>query len=244
MENTNQPKMDSLYGKIYPFYLENNRLSNYLAYQVYSPSVDESITPYFSLKLISENLPFNSKKDKVPTREELMRYQFNDLRIFNYAVKDSESVTGNELDDISLNTVNDMLKKFKADSALNFDVYQDKPGEFPRFSICKHTNDPQKSLIIYLRNSIRWTRYKFAPGSLVDVLWTLDSFVVFKIEGTETEMWLTPQAMYKLSDFDQKNPMSVKNINFTTETFSRDKSKITDFNNAIKLMEWKSFDRK
>jgi hypothetical protein len=50
--------------------------------------------------------------------------------------------------------------------------------------------------------------------------------------------------MYKLSDFDQKNPMSVKNINFTTETFSRDKSKITDFNNAIKLMEWKSFDRK
>ena len=40
MENTNQPKMDSLYGKIYPFYLENNRLSNYLAYQVYSPGVD------------------------------------------------------------------------------------------------------------------------------------------------------------------------------------------------------------
>ena len=243
MENTNQ-KMDSLYGKIYPFYLENNRLSNYLVYQVYSPGIDNSTNPYLSLKLISENLPFNSKKDKMPTREELMAYKFNDLKIFNYSVKDNESSTGVELDNEAMDSVSEMLKKFKAESASDFKIYQDKPGEFPRFTFNKYTNDPQKSVIIYLRNSIRWTKYKFAPGSLIDVLWTPDTFVVFKIEGTDTEMWLTPQSMYKLSDFDLKNPMSVKNINFTSEIFSREKSKISDFNNAIKLLEWKSFDRK
>ena len=247
MENTNQPKMDSLYGKIYPFYLENNRLSNYLAYQVYSPGVDSLTNPYLSLKLISENLPFNSKKDKMPTREELMNYHFNDLKIFNYSIKDNESAEGEELEKKAMDSMKEMLKKFEnpdANVEKDFRIYVANEGEFPRFTFSKFTNDPQKSVIIYLRNSIRWTKYKFAPGSLIDVLWSPDTFVVFKIEGTDTEMWLTPQAMYKLDDFDMKHPMSVKNLNFNPEKFSREKSKISDFNNAIKLLEWKSFDRK
>lgn len=251
MENTTQQKMDSLYGKVYPFYLENNRLSNYLAYQVVSPGVDYLVRPYLSLKLVSENLPFNSKKDKIPTVQELMIYKFDDLKIFKYCIKDNESAEGVDLDNSAMESMEEMLKKFKpmkilgqvsADSDLY--LYQETSGEFPRFSFNKYTNDPQKSVIIYLRNSIRWTKYKFAPGSLIDVLWTPEKFVVFKIEGTDTEMWLTPQAMYKLTDFDLKNPMSVKDLAFTREKFSRDKTKISEFNNAIKLLEWKSFERK
>jgi hypothetical protein len=98
MENTTQQKMDSLYGKVYPFYLENNRLSNYLAYQVVSPGVDYLVRPYLSLKLVSENLPFNSKKDKIPTVQELMTYKFDDLKIFKYCIKDNESAEGVDLD--------------------------------------------------------------------------------------------------------------------------------------------------
>jgi hypothetical protein len=79
---------------------------------------------------------------------------------------------------------------------------------------------------------------------LIDVLWTPNTFVVFKIEGNNNEMWLTPQAEYNLNDADLKNPKPVDNIDFTQENFSRDKAKISDFNNAIKLLEWKSFERK
>lgn len=237
-----------LYGNVYPFYLENNRLSNYLVYQIYSPGVDDLFRPTLSLKLIGENLPFNSKKDKTPTRKELMNYHFNDLKIFNYSLKDNESAEGDELNNMAVESVNEMLKKFKTDEDLprdrRFEVYQGKDGEFPRFTLNPYSTDPQKSVIIYLRNSIRWTKYKFAPGSLVDVLWTPNTFVVFKIEGNNNEMWLTPQAEYNLKDADLKNPKPVNNIDFTQEYFSRDKAKISDFNNAIKLLEWKSFERK
>lgn len=251
MENTTQQKMDSLYGKVYPFYLENNRLSNYLLYQVVSPGVDSLVRPYLSLKLVGENLPFNSKKDKMPTVNELMEYKLNDLKIFNYSIKDNESTEGTELDKNAMESMEEMLKKFKPIKDLSVTstesdmyLYQNSTGEFPRFTFSKYTNDPQKSVVIYLRNSIRWTKYKFAPGCLIDILWTPDKFVVFKIEGTDTEMWLTPQAMYKLNDPDLKHPMSVKDLDFTQEKFSRDKAKISEFNNAIKLLEWKSFERK
>jgi hypothetical protein len=243
MENTTQQKMDSLYGNVYPFFLENNRLSNYLAYQVVSPGVNSLCIPDLSLKLVSEYLPFNGKKDKMPTTKELMNYKMNDLKIFNYSIKDNEDATGKELDEKAVESMKEMLKKF-SDYPQNIKVRQDNPGEFPKFTFSDFTNDPQKSVIIYLRNSIRWTKYKFAPGSLIDVLWTKDKFVVFKIEGTDTEMWLTPLSMYKLTDFDLKNPMSVRNLDFISEKFSRDKAKISDFNNAVKLLEWKSFERK
>lgn len=238
-----------MYGKVYPFYLENNRLSNYLAYQVYSPGIDDQFRPTLSLKLVSENLPFNGKKDKMPTRKELMGYKFNDLKIFNFSIKDNESTEGAELDKMALDSVNEMLKKFKAENEgaspeKRFEVYQNKEGEFPRFTLNPYSTDPQKSVIIYLRNSIRWTKYKFAPGCLVDVLWTPNTFVVFKIEGTNNEMWLTPLAEYNLSDVDLNHPKPVDKLDFTQEKFSRDKTKISDFNNAIKLLEWKSFERK
>lgn len=229
---------NNMIGNIYPFYLNNsfetveNQDKEYLLYQISSPSLSPNLVPYITFSKIGERTSQPLKpKDKAMKH----RLYSNDGIIFAYCNKG----TNKDLEELGFEFVTESLKKFEVipevvKNGRNFPLIELQPG-------C----NIQKNLLISLRNSLRWTKYKFSAGCFIDILWTPTTFIKFKICGDNDVIWLEPEAAYKLTDVEMANPLPVKmsTINYPKVKYSKDRVKISEFNTAIRLLEWKSFDR-
>ena len=210
----------SMLGYTYPFFLNNSNLSTaYYQYDIYSPAISEDCIPYISLTKVNEKTKNNPSG--------------NDSDIISVCLGSKKNI-----EEEATNYIADILKKE--------DVVIERNGTgFPWIEMKEGLN-VQRSVIISLRDSLRWKNYRFAADHYIDVLWTPTEFVVFKICGNDKEIWLEPQAVYKNSDVKLQNSLDVdlSKIEYPKEKFSKESSKISEINRMIKKMEWNSFERK
>ena len=137
----------------------------------------------------------------------------------------------------AVNLVRDILRPF--------DTRVEKSGKnFPLIEF-KGNTILQKTLITSLRSLIRQNFYKVSPNRYIDVLWTKTEYIVFKIRGNNTELYLEPVSVHKMIDIDRTNPIPVnfETVNYPKEKFSvgEDWKISQDFDAAIKRIELGSF---
>lgn len=223
--------VNSLIGNVYPFFLSNNKLAtdpSYYLYQVVSPKLSPDLIPYISLKKISE-------KTKVGSPNEFY---------------------GHENDVISTCLGNKDKAKDRSVSYLKSILWRDSPiidsptsqDGFPLIEM-ENGNNIQKSLIIGLRDSIRWKNYKYQDGFYIDILWNQNSFMLFKICGEKSrkEVWIEPVGLYSNMDPGMTNPLSIdlEAVDYPRDRWNlEDKNKISEMNRVLKKLEWESFNRK
>lgn len=212
--------VNSMIGNVYPFYLSNQTLQDsYYLYRIYSPKLSPNCIPYFSLEKISEktkNEPYGHGSDVISVLTGKKKIEGKSVKFL----------------------IENYLKKENP--------VIDKNGlEFPLIEM-ENGNNLQKSVIIGLRDSIRWKFYKFNEGRFVDVLWTPSQFILFTVkeDSTKDSIWLEPVGVYNNMDVNMENPIEVdlSKIDYTKTIFSG-KNKASDLNRVLKKMEWESFNR-
>ena len=210
----------TMLGNQYPFFLNNGNLSDsYYLYQITTPGLNENLIPYISMGKISEK-----------TKSEPYG-KGSDILSVCLGTKKGMPGTGVEL-------LQDILKKENT-------KVKNNGKEFPLIDMVEG-NNMQKSMIIGLRDALRWKLYKFVPGRFVDLLWTSKDFIVLKICGDpKTGLWFEPVSAHRNTDVELKEPIRVDwgRINYPKEVFSGS-SKASDINRALKRLEWSSFDRR
>lgn len=213
-------------GNVYPFFLNNKNMKSYYLYEITTPSLSPNYIPYLSLKKVGERVR--------PGKEELMSEDGDILLAVNKKLPE-----GN-FEDISVDLVSEYFKKFE-----DFPVIDANGLKFPLIEMQEGTNI-QRSLIIGLRDSLRWSKYMFIPGHFVDILWTPTTFVKFEIKGDSSDIWIEPVGVYKNTDLEMQNPLDVNldTLDYPRQKWSRETKKISIFNIDLKILEWKSFDRK
>ena len=214
---------NSLIGSCYPFFLSNNELSesSYYLYRIYSPSLSPELIPYISLEKISEKTRSNEPHEK---GADLISVCLGKRASNEKACEFVQSILKREEEIV-----------IKANTS----------NKFPLIEMA-NTNSPQKSLIVGLRDALRWRIYRFIPGRFIDVLWTPTKFVVFKINAEEQDaISLEPVAVYDNNDVNLTNPLNVNlnTIDYPKEKFSG-KGKASDLNRLLKRLEWNSFERR
>lgn len=217
---------NSMIGNYYPFFLSNEVLPDaYYLYAISSPSLSPDVVPYLSLKKISEK-----------TRPS--DYTGNDSDILATILGYRKDIANRGVD-----LLKDVLRK---DNPVI-----DKNGYgFPLIEM-ESGNNIQKSLIIGLRDSLRWKVYNFSPGCFVDILWTPTQFMLFRILGEkrkkdgEEEIWLEPVGLYNNTDVELKNPISPLDLSKIDYPYDRWSgiAKASTLNRALKKLEWESFSR-
>lgn len=211
-------------GRKYPFFMGNNgNLSDkYYLYQVYSPGVDVDQVPFVSLTKVAEKSDFNTS-----TRGK-------DIDLISTITYPKKSVEPVEY-------LSEMLKREQA-----VFVGQKSPEDFPMLKVQDENVYLEKSLIVGLRNNLRYSNYRIYPGKKVDILWGPNTFLVCSICENETEIWLEPDNLYKNTDLLMRHPLS---NNITTEDVgirlqkSQPKMMASLFY-MIKALEKLSFDRR
>lgn len=207
-------------GRCYTFYLSNYDLPNdqFYHYQLYSPGTTENLEPLFSLKKLGERTKTGQGLD-----------QGRDL--LAVVVGGKENIDQKGLDWLKGAVRND-----------NLQIISDGTN-FPKIQL---SNDrvAQRNIICSIRDYIRWRNYRFFVGRKVDILWTNDEFVVFEFKGDDKNVWLEPVAVYKNTDYLMKEPLPVDLKIINCEHLKWEKNKITDINQAIRRIEWNSFESK
>lgn len=213
-----------LLGRKYPFFMSNGvELSEkFYVYSVYSPGVDENLNPYVSLTKISEKSEFNlSGKGKDTDIISTIMYPKKVENFVEYAT--------------------DLMKR----EGYAFDK-PDTTTDFPKLKTEGNSNYCVKSMIVNLRNNLRYSNYRLYPGKKVDILWGPDTFVVCKIVEDENSIWLEPENMYKNVDAAMIHPLEHKltaeDINIKVDK-SQPKIPATLLY-SIKSLEKMSFDRR
>lgn len=210
---------NSMIGNQYPFFLNNSALKDsYYLYQILSPSLSPNCIPYISLTKISEK-----------TKSEPYG---NDSDIISICLG-----TKKNIEKTAPEFIESLLKKEDP-------LVEGNNKKFPLVEM-ENGNNLQKSIIIGLRDALRWKSYKFTPGHFVDILWTSKDFLVFEIKGDKETIWLEPVAAYRNTDVNLETPLFV---DWSRVDYPKDKfigvTKASDLNRIIKRIEWNSFDRR
>lgn len=213
--------INSMIGEVYPFFLSNSNLEDsYYLYRIYSPKLSEDLIPYISLEKISEktkNEPYGHGTD-----------------ILSICLGSKKNIEVN-----SVKLLSELLKKESPEIKGN-------NLEFPLIKL-ENGNNIQKSIIIGLRDLLRWKIYKFQPGRFVDILWTPNQFIVFEIKGgdkEEDEIYLEPKGVYNNMDLNLEKPLDIdlNTIDYPKTKWSG-KYKASEINRLLKKLEWESFNR-
>ncbi len=211
----------TLIGYQYPFFLGNTKLSDsYYLYQITTPALNEDLVPYLSMVKISEK----TKSDPSGKGSDVLSVCLGS--------KKNIQETGVEY----LRGI--VTRKEETEVKGN-------GKEFPWVTMTLG-NNLQRTIIVSLRDAIRWKTYKFTPGHYIDLLWTVKDFLVFKICGDGKDcIWIEPVAAYRNTDVELENPIPVDwtRINYPKEKFSGF-AKASDLNRSIKRLEWSCFDRR
>ena len=213
---------NSLIGNYYPMYLNNSPLgaSVYL-YQVVTPGMSKRIVPLVSLEKVGE---ITRKEDFSATTKST-----RSIDVISTLLGHSRQ----DIDHKSVDFLKDILGRTKPV------IYTRGPEDFPGIEMGME-NDVQKSLIVNLRDNLRWHCYRFYPGRTIDILWTPTQFATFKVEGDKEKIWLSPVALFDNTDIRMANPIEHDFSGFTKKVYTG-KLKVSELNRDIKRMEWQSF---
>lgn len=218
-------------GNYYPFFINNGgRLGDagYL-YQVSSPCLDTKCRPVVNLEKVAEI----TRKDDPHAKED-----FSDM--------------------MSSQLMAIILKNFNHPGAISHfkslmskddpEIIDLGPTKMPGIILDNEEEEDNqaliRSMIVNLRDDVRWRNYRFYAGRLIDIFWNKTSFITAELKSDGEEIWLEPKNMYALNDLHLAHPKSISNNlhGWKTEKFSG-KNKISDLNRYIKRLEWRSFDR-
>ena len=219
-------------GRYYPFFLtngNNNSNNQYYLYAIDSPSLSPSNLPYVSLRKMGEKTKAGSGFPGGSGNDVLNLLVKKEPQDFKYVV-----------DRKSVNMVRDILRPF--------DVRVEKSGKnFPLIEFRGNVG-VQKTLITTLRSMIRQKFYRISPGRYIDVMMTKTEYVVFKVKGSDAELYLEPVALYKNTDVERERPFKVNfdSLYCPKEKFSvgEDWKISQDLDTAIKKIELNSFGTK
>lgn len=217
----NKLLINNMLGKMYPFFLGNyNFPDSYYLYQFSSPCLDEELNPMLSFEKIGERL-----KGK-------------DANTFNSGngidVLTACSGAGSELDYLNMITRRE-----------NTTIVENGKN-FPNIEMVDNINI-QKSIVVSMRDTIRWKYYKFFPGRKVDILWSPFEFVVFEFESDKDFMWLKPVGIYKTFDTELSKPLdyNLESLDYPKDKWEKSSnSRASEINKVIKKLEWNAFERR
>ena len=211
----------NLLGRVYPFFLNNADLSeSHYLYQIYSPRLTSDLTPTISFTKISEKT-------------------------------NAETPSGSDLDIVSLLVNKKVASERVAEIFTEFLKFEEnvkveaRQNLLPEIISSEESNIAQKTIIIDLRDTLRWKNYRFTPGRFIDILWTPTEFVVYEIKGDNEKMWLEPVNVYKTYDTSLKKPLNVNLDQFRiNEKWNKTQGKASELNRFIKSLEWSSFTKR
>lgn len=241
----NRETMDttSMLGKEYPFFLGNDEFGEmYYSYQIYSPGISEDgEAPLVSFTKVNERVEKTTKwgnedpKGKLENKvlTPIMPPNGKDSDILHYLIgpkKEKKQYTG---------FIKTLIRKEGVEVTQSGD-------NFPFFKmIFGDRCSLQKTIIIHLRDALRWKSYIFRAGKKVELLYSPTEFIVFEFKETEDqELYLEPIAAYKNYDVEMRNPLKV---NFDVINYPKGKwstSTYSEMNRAFKLYEWECFTRR
>lgn len=212
--------INSMIGNYYPFFLSNADLKDsFYLYRIVSPSLSDECVPYLTLEKVGEK-----NKNDQPSK---------DIDVIAQIFNSKKNVESKAVDYLV-----DLLKKEQQP------VIEKNGDKFPLIEMGM-SNSIQKSVVVGLRDTLRWKFYRFYPGRFVDILWTPTKFVVFQIKGDDDKLWLEPVGMYRNIDVSLQNPIKIDLTKLDIpNTEVTGKNKASDLNRIIKSMEWGSFTRK
>ena len=212
---------NNMIGKRYTFYLSNIDLRNsYYVYQITSPRLNrKTLVPYLSLSQVVEK---TGRKDERPRHDGDILMTYLGERKQDFATKCKELVSR-------------FLEKDNA-------VVLENGVDFPLIEMKPESTNIQEALIVNIRSLFRKKNYRLTPGNYVDVLYSPDTFVLYKVAGKgeagpEREYWLEAVGLFKTDDAEMKNPLSMEGKTFSTSRWSN----LGEMARAIKVMEWIAF---
>jgi hypothetical protein len=218
--------LNNYLGNYYPFFLNNYSLTDqHYLYQLYSPGMSEDFNPYISMIKVSEKTHYGN-----PGKE---------TDILKACISKSQEGE-NKL--TILEFLEDIFKK---------DGIVVKTGGSKKFPLIELKEGPEhesleipRTLIVNLKDSLRWKFYRFYSGRYLDILWTPTEFALYKIESDNENIWLEPQGLYDNRDVMLQDPLKVPYYKLQTYKWSKNSIKATDLNRFVKKLEWNAFDRR
>ena len=226
--------ISTMLGKEYPFFLSNESFGEmYYLYQIYSPGLCDDLVPTFSLTKTNEKVDKSPAWGVDANNEPLLLPNGKDSDILLYLIGPKK---GKKQYSSFLKT---MLRKE------GVEIFSDKNG-FPNLKmVTGDRNSLQKTVIIYLRDALRWKSYSFKAGKKIELLYSPTEFIVFEFkENEDQELYVEPIAAFKNYDVEMRNPLKVDFSKITCPVGSWSKEKFSDMNKTFKLYEWESFTRR
>lgn len=207
-------------GRTYTFFLSNYDLpnDNFYLYQIVSTGMMKDLsTPLISLKKIGE---------KCKTGQQGFE---QDRDILTYCLGGKSCI-----DKKSIEWIKNVMR--------NENLFVGLDGtNFPQIEALEDRS-VQKNIICGLRDTIRWKYYRFFQGRKLDILWTPNETVLFNIMGDDKMIWLEPTGVYKCTDFRMEEPLNVDLETINTKDLRWEKGKVSEINQAIRKIEWNSFE--
>lgn len=220
--------IESLYnnlGNYYPFFLNNYNLTDqHYLYQIYSPGLSENLNPYISMIKVSEKTYYGT----IGKETDILKLCIDRPK------KDEPKQT-------PLEYLENMFK----DKGVS--VVKGNNKAFPMIELIEtkehESLEIPKTLVINLRDTMRWKFYRFYQDRFVDILWTPKEFALFQIKLDDEFLYLEPKGLYDNRDVLMQDPIKLPNYRFHSYKWPKDSVKATDLNRFVRKLEWYAFDR-
>lgn len=241
-------RLGSMIGEIYPFFLGNkNETKSYYLYQVGSPEMLEDYTPLLTLSKVGERVPeksaFQATVDNMYSCD-----------IIAYMLKGRKEIETKAVEFLEKEILgrtdgnHDENRKRRRDRKEDSSVIYKNGLGFPLFEYDRIGNIT-RSIIVGLRDNLRWGSYRFFVGSTIDILTTRGNHSMFELVGDKNQIKLKYLGTYSNNDPEHMYPVEnteqlarvVKDL--TELTFTGDR-KASEINRAIRQVEWRSFEIK
>lgn len=213
---------------VIPFYLtnqDNEEVMPFYLYKIGSPCLNEDLASMVTFQLVGEKTRKEDPKQKVtksgkhfPNQDALikvlMRRQNPDVSVSSFL---KTSV-------LRINNV-DLVEREH-----NMPMWEDN-------------SYVTRSFIVGLRDSIRWSEYRFVNGSVVDILISPTKFGLFELTETDDNgLKFIPKAVYSCNDPGMTNPLNVdlKTIPYPKEVFGNNPNRPSIINRAVRSAEWRA----
>lgn len=241
----------TMMGKEFTFFLGNEQFGeSYYSYQIYSPGLSDDHKLIVSLAKVTERVPVKevsdkNKKGEIHVSTTLPHGKDVDLLSFLTGAIPAKWDAKKQL-----NYFKNLLNRGDEET-IEVVAPINKNKDFPgiKADIYDKYNNNQRTLIINLRDNLRWRFYSFEPGKKFDLLYSTTEFVVVELkeDANTKEYYLEPIAVYKNTDVDMKNPLKVDldNLELSGLRWTTDKAKEKrNINKSLKIYESNSFTRK
>ena len=214
-------------GNYYPFFFNNYNLTDqHYLYQLYSPGLSENMNPYLSMTKVSEKTIYGIYGKETDILKACI-----------------EKPKEGEQKQTSIEYLESLFGK-------NLGIIV-KPGNNKRFPMIEIKETPEhesleipRTLIVSLRDSLRWKFYRFYKDRFVDILWTPTEFALFQIKIDDENLVLEPKGLYENRDVMMESPLDLGNYKIQSYKWPKDSIKATDLNRFIRKLEWCAFDRR